>query len=170
MVRAGSRFSVTTWAVCTNTKEPGDGSAQTGHRTCPTRRDGGSKATEAPLNRGFFATRSLTKKCVPLCNGRGRLWLWRLRRASGPGPSTMLALARAAQSKKWLRHTVIAFSYRRYIAAYPPMTTSRKTARPFSATPASSASKASSRSAWACPIAPAAHGTGSRARTQSTRR
>src|SRR5262245_11937486 len=62
MVRAGSRFSVTTWAVCTNTKEPGDGSAQTGHRTCPTRRDGGSKATEAPLNRGFFATRSLTKK------------------------------------------------------------------------------------------------------------
>src|SRR5262245_60334109 len=64
MVRAGSRFSVTTWAVCTNTKEPGDGSAQTGHRTCPTRRDGGSKATEAPLNRGFFATRSLTKKCA----------------------------------------------------------------------------------------------------------
>src|SRR5262245_48995373 len=65
MVRAGPRFSVTTWAVCTNTKEPGDGSAQTGHRTCPTRRDGGSKATEAPLDRGFFATRSLTKKARP---------------------------------------------------------------------------------------------------------
>src|SRR5262249_20471907 len=64
MVRAGSRLSVATWAVCTNTKEPGDGSAQTGHRTCPTRRDGGSKATEAPLNRGFFATRSLTNKCA----------------------------------------------------------------------------------------------------------
>src|SRR5262249_28525546 len=96
MVRAGPRFSVTTWAVCTNTKEPGDGSAQTGHRTCPTRRDGGSKATEAPLDRGFFATRSLTKK-------------------------------RAA-------------------------------------TPASLVSKASCRSAWARPTAPAVPATGSRAR------
>jgi hypothetical protein len=31
-VRAGTRVSVTTWAVCTNTKEPGDGSAESAHR------------------------------------------------------------------------------------------------------------------------------------------
>jgi hypothetical protein len=29
---------VATWAVCTPTKKPGDESAQSGHRSCPTRR------------------------------------------------------------------------------------------------------------------------------------
>jgi hypothetical protein len=62
MVRAGTRVSVTTWAVCTNTQEPGDVGAESAHRKssdlpCKAAQVAGRAALEPSkprLSRGFL--------------------------------------------------------------------------------------------------------------------
>jgi hypothetical protein len=94
MLGAGTSVSLTTWAVCTPTKEPGDGSAESEHRSCPTRRATTGRpllATEAPLSRGFFATRPLTEKRVPPMRREGAA----VEASAASGAAASVALAEA---------------------------------------------------------------------------